>query len=336
MTVSRRAGLRLLAASPLAALSCARKPQAPGNRPLRLGVTPHLSMAPFYLAEEKGFFKDEGLQVTLESSSLSRDVIPLLSTGKLDAGMISYSSAIVNAILRGARIRLVAGRERLTPGCGDGAALFARKKRFPRGYDHPDSWRGVRTAVSTRSSYREFGWARIERFLSLPADSIQVQVMRIEDSIAAAMSGQLDIVSSGGRPGYRNDSFTRDFERIDILERVIPNFQYSYIAFGPTLLDAPPDVGGRLIRAYLRALRAFLSGESPRFLDRFAQEGGLDPALVKSACRNSTTPDGSLHLPDLQALLDWCLEKKYVEQTVRAESLCDLRFLAAARTEKLS
>ena len=262
---------------------------------------------------------------------MTREAIPLISTGKLDAGMLSFSAALVNAIVRGARLRLVAGRERIVRGCGDGGALFARRGRFPRGFDDAASWRGARTSVSTRASYREYGWTQIERYLKLPEGAIQIQSMRNEDAMAAAMSGRLDVIGGGGRPGYRDDPILKQFERTDILERVLPDFQYSYVAFGPTLLDADPSLGVRFLRAYLGAVRAFLAGETPQFLDQYAKQSGLDATLVKTSCRDTLSSDGLLKREDLKALLDWCVAKKYVERPMSPEDLIDSRFLEGAR-----
>ena len=79
--LTRRSSARLLLAAPLVAASCARKGPATPDRPLRVAVTPHITMAPIYLAVERKYFEAEGLTVNLESSSLTREAIPLISTG---------------------------------------------------------------------------------------------------------------------------------------------------------------------------------------------------------------------------------------------------------------
>jgi NitT/TauT family transport system substrate-binding protein len=312
------------------AASCTRRPAAPVRGSLRVAVLPHMAMAPVHLGVERGFFAAEGLAVTIESSALTREAIPILATGKVDVAMLSFSAALINAIVRGARIRLVAGRERITAGCGDGGALYARRARFPRGYDDAASWKGVRTATSSRTSVREYVFDRIAQHFGLPAGAIQVQSLRNEDAFAAAVSGRLDVITGGGRPGYRDDPLLQRLERIDLMERLLPNFQHSYVVFGPTILNAEPGLGGRFLRAYLKAARAFLAGETPQFFVQYAKDLGLDYGLVKSACRNTITPDGSLQLEDLRTLIDWCVRKKYIEKPVSVESVIDLRYLAAA------
>jgi NitT/TauT family transport system substrate-binding protein len=72
-------------------MSCAEEPNASDNSdgdatPLTLGLTyiPNIQFAPFYVAEEKGYYKDAGLDVTLHHHSASEDLFGGLKAGKED------------------------------------------------------------------------------------------------------------------------------------------------------------------------------------------------------------------------------------------------------------
>lgn len=68
--------------------SCADEPKAgdKSTAQLTLGLTyiPNIQFAPFYVAEEKGYYKDAGLQVTLHHHSASEDLFGGLKAGKED------------------------------------------------------------------------------------------------------------------------------------------------------------------------------------------------------------------------------------------------------------
>ncbi|WAZ19625.1 riboflavin ABC transporter substrate-binding protein RibY [Streptomyces cinnabarinus] len=72
--------------------SCAEEPNASdksdegGTTSLTLGLTyiPNIQFAPFYVAEEKGYYKDAGLDVTLHHHSASEDLFGGLKAGKED------------------------------------------------------------------------------------------------------------------------------------------------------------------------------------------------------------------------------------------------------------
>src|SRR5947209_18657963 len=106
--LSRRDAVQLLMTAPLAAIpACTRSAAPRARRALKIGVMPHLPMGPAYLASERGFFTEEGLDVTLVSSNASREAIPLLSGGKVDAALVSFTGSLINVMLRGARVRIV-------------------------------------------------------------------------------------------------------------------------------------------------------------------------------------------------------------------------------------
>src|ERR1700756_4201305 len=74
------------------------------------------SDAPFYIAYDKGFFKDEGLDVDLIVLDSGAKVIAPLGTGELDVGSGALSVGFWNALTRGVKFRIVADRGHAEPG----------------------------------------------------------------------------------------------------------------------------------------------------------------------------------------------------------------------------
>src|SRR3977135_2613170 len=72
--------------------------------------------APFYIAQDKGFFKDEGLEVDLIVLDSGAKVIAPLGTGELDVGSGALSVGFWNALIRGVKFRIVADRGHTEPG----------------------------------------------------------------------------------------------------------------------------------------------------------------------------------------------------------------------------
>src|SRR5215470_16762532 len=74
-----------------------------------VGTGGSASDAPFYIAYDKGFFKDEGLDVDLIVLDSGAKVIAPLGTGALSVGFW-------NALVRGINFRIVADRGHAQPG----------------------------------------------------------------------------------------------------------------------------------------------------------------------------------------------------------------------------
>jgi hypothetical protein len=116
-----------------------------------------------------------------------------------------------------------------------------------------------------------------------------------------------------------------------LLERTLGDFQYSHVVFGPRLLDDDIATGAAFMRAYLRGVRAFVGGDTPRFLDDFARRFHMKLELVKAACRNNISLTGEIRLADLERWLAWAASKGYLTRTLGTQEIVDLRFQEAAR-----
>lgn len=75
----------------LAAEGCGR-----ATKPVRLamGYIPNVQFAPWYVAEEKGYFKQAGLDITLDYAKVN-DIMRLLAAGKIDFAIAGGDEVIV-------------------------------------------------------------------------------------------------------------------------------------------------------------------------------------------------------------------------------------------------
>src|SRR5579871_814864 len=88
---------------------------ASGLTKVRMGVAGALSDAGVLISLDKGYFKDQGLDVEIARFSSGADQVALLDTGQLDVLGGGGSLALYKAFERGARFRIVADKGH-TPG----------------------------------------------------------------------------------------------------------------------------------------------------------------------------------------------------------------------------
>lgn len=81
-------------ATPTGRGSAAASESSPELRPvtLLLGFQPDVQFAPFYLAQQEGYFADAGLDVTIEHSD---DVIPLVADGQSEFGVADATDVMI-------------------------------------------------------------------------------------------------------------------------------------------------------------------------------------------------------------------------------------------------
>jgi NitT/TauT family transport system substrate-binding protein len=323
MRASRRS---LLAATTAPIWTACRRRPAAGL--IKVGVTVRITAAPLYLAHELGLFRDEGLNVEIVGYNRQLEQIPALVAGQIQAAFHGFTPALCNAIHRGGRIRIVAGRHTLVPGCSDQGAAYYRRARFPNGFDRPADWRGARIAIPTDNEMGRFYLDQLLAAKGVPPDSVEISRMRAEEAVAAAAGDHLDLFFGSGRPEFLAGGLPPTVARTDMLISLLGEFQYAYVIFGAALLDGNLSTGAGLLRAYLHGVRRFQAGETPRFLDEFASRAHMDPALVRGSCRSNISPTGEIRLGDMERWVAWAVAGKLTEP-IRAEDMVDLRFQQA-------
>lgn len=92
--------------------------QAPAGAPTRVSVSILYNTADvgIFLAQEKGYFKEQGLEVELNRMTSAADAIALLATDKLDVGSGSATPGLFNAFKRGLPIQIVTDKSAVLPG----------------------------------------------------------------------------------------------------------------------------------------------------------------------------------------------------------------------------
>jgi NitT/TauT family transport system substrate-binding protein len=116
-------GLLALLLAPLLALTACGNDSSPATNTagglektdIKVGVLPVLGVAPFYIALEKGYFKDEGLNVQAEVFKSGADAIPAMTGGSIDAVFTNYIS-LFSAQAKGvAKFRVIAEASNSAP-----------------------------------------------------------------------------------------------------------------------------------------------------------------------------------------------------------------------------
>jgi NitT/TauT family transport system substrate-binding protein len=291
---------------------------------VRMGVAPRITFAPVHLADERGLFRAQGLDVEFVEFGGQVETLPALISGAVDAAMMTFTPAICNAIGRGARIRIVAGRDFLSPECADQGALYYRTERFAMGLDKSD-WKGIRVALSSDSNSVLFYLSQLLETRGLTDTDVELSRMRPQDAVAAATAGRIDLFFGSGMPEYLEGGLPKTFQRSAIVTQTLGPFQISYVMFGPKLLDADPAIGASLLRAYLQGVRRFEAGEDPKFVDELAQRLHMDRRTI-TACRANTTPTGEIRTKDIERWMKWGVARKQAPDSVTVNQMIDLRF----------
>src|ERR1700681_3688733 len=134
----------------IAILACAMllAPHIAAAQTITVGSTSSTSDAPIYIAEKKGYFQAEGIEVKVTNFRSAADMVAPLGAGQVQAGAGSASAGLYNAVLRGVRIKIVADKASSPPGYG-ATKILVRKDLVDSGrYKEPKDFKGMKFAMN--------------------------------------------------------------------------------------------------------------------------------------------------------------------------------------------
>jgi ABC-type nitrate/sulfonate/bicarbonate transport system substrate-binding protein len=301
---------------------CSKAPDPP--RDVRVVASAFLSTAPYYQAAESGAFQQQGIK-TEEITMPGSQALPLLASGKLDVGFFAATPALFAAVSKGAKVRLVAARQRFVPNCNTGCVIYGSAKTFPNGI-HLTGPKRFTISVLERGSIGEFCLDAHLQHAGVKGDTLDRKGIREPEALAAIRGGQLDMVISAGTVEFRKMNL--DFlTKGEPMSAILPNFQYAFMVYGSAMVD-DLDRGVRFLRAYAQGAKDYAAGATPKFFTEYVKSNDLDPEKAARFCRAEAAADLAINPADVQRFADWAAKRGYIDP-IQADAVIDHRFTKA-------
>ncbi|MGF1623742.1 MAG: ABC transporter substrate-binding protein [Alphaproteobacteria bacterium] len=319
-------------------------------QPLVVATEPQASAAPLIIAHERGWFAEEGLDVTILHFHANRTMVMALSEGDIDIGLIGLS-ADAFAMAASHQLRIVAGVEQLDPAYPRyawllNASLTRASPDGPvAGGDSDGLWRlrgGARFGLTEAGATARY---LLDRRLGA-ADGLSFVSEGSYVALAAALSqGRIDAALL---PAH----LAGDLEATGAA--VVTG--WAGAAEGPVSLSVlmttaaqtrlRGDVTRRFLRAYIRGVRAYhdmvlavdadadgLAGAERTALVQVIAGGARRPVAEVAAALPYIALDGGLDADSLAEQLLWWQDQGVCGREIEVEALVDLAPLEAALAE---
>ena len=290
-----------------------------------MNVNPTLTYGSIMIAHDEGFFAAEGIDAELVSLD-SNSAVAAAASGDLDVLSAGVRSGVFNMILKGVPMQVVADKGHSRAGACASEAFIAPVETARR-IAATGTLRGERVAL-TRGGTVEFLAARLlERYKVEPADVVIVQ---LPHGTAASSRDRIDAVRFASEPNVSSALAEGWAAAIATTEEVAPGHQIAILVFGKRLLQDDPELGRRFMRAYLRGVRRFNEGKTPRNLAILARHTRLPEDLIRRSCWGSIANDGRIDPRAVQPFLDWALERDYLDGEIAVAQWWNPAFVDAA------
>ena len=320
----RRPGVAALV---LALAACRETP--PGRARVRVAFTPYFSQAPILIAREEGYFAREGIDVELVpiGRTTSAATAALLSGG-LDVATGAPRIAEFSAIARGAPIRFVADKGHAGPGECSPGAFVARPDLFGSDGRIPASrLRGASVRTQTYT-YFEFLLSK-----ALSAEGLALSDVRPVAIPTALALGALEArkIALAYLAEAELAQALREGQVVwKSLSEIAPRSEFSALLFGPRLLERDRPLGVRFLAAYLRGVRRYNEGKTPRNVEALVRLTRRKPEDVTAACWTPIRGDGAIVAPDWEEFQAWAVSRGQMPGPVPLSRLIDTDLLRAA------
>jgi NitT/TauT family transport system substrate-binding protein len=294
---------------------------------VRVGYQRYITFAPLFIAEAEGFFAQERIALELTVMPDGGAGTPLIVAGRLDVLAGPGTPGLLNAIARGANARIVADKGSIPMrGCSQ-LALIGRSGIDLAARSGPGRIRRISPSRATHV-FEYF----VERALAEAGlDTTSLEVLHLPTSMLASAlaDGSVDAVATTepavARLVAAGNHVLRD------ASDVVPGLPYGFLVFGERLLGPDRDVGERFMVAWLRGIRQYANGLTPRNLQIVADATDEDPTVLQSACW-APFREADIDTQAYDAFQQWAVRRGLIERVLGHGEYWDGSFVANAAT----
>jgi NitT/TauT family transport system substrate-binding protein len=305
-----------------------------------IGVTGALSELPLYIAEQNGYFAEEGIAPEFVKIMSGTQMIVPLSTGDLNVAAGSVSAALFNAAARGISIKIVAGGSVAKPGYGS-LQLMVRKDLIQSGRVKTIAdLRGMKVASSAKGGQGDVALQRAFQKVGMAFSDVDAVYLGRTDLVVALQNGAID-AALVTEPDATISEETGGSVRFMTGDQLYPNEQVSVLIYSPEFIAKLRETGTKFMRAYLRAARvyndALVDGKiaGPGAADLIALVAQVaeikDLAVLKRMRAFGLDPNGEVNVEGLRNDLELYREWGLIQGDPTVDQSIDQSFAQAAR-----
>lgn len=298
----------VLAACGGAAAAPTRPPEAAtaavATTTIRLGYVPVLIYSPLFVAQERGYFKAEGLDVQLTPIQGGSEAVVQLAAGNFDAAVGGVGAGVLNAAAQGVKFTIVAPMHSEKPPIATPLVISAKRASE---ITSVADLKGKKVAINATGAATEYWLDQALRKNGLTLQDVQVTTVAFRDVPAALESGSLD----GAMLGEPLATINVEKGVVKVLANdFIDGFTATYLYMGEPLLSSKPAAAKGFMRAYLRACRDlqgnYMTPELAAIVEKYTK---VPAAIVQKSALPQYDPNGTVPMKDLATLQSYFLER---------------------------
>ena len=299
-----------------------------------VGILKLTSSAPIFIGMEKGFFKEQGIDINPEWFDAAHPIAVATASNKVQVGATGITASLFNMVAGGQNLSIVADKGREQKGFSSSAVLM-RTDLWEAGAKKIEDLKGKRVGITQTGSTFHYMLGRLLETKGLKLTDVEIVPLGKLSALMAALQGkQVDAV-------ILNEPNITKMEKAGYGKVVVQvgdaiEYQTSAIFFAPEFMK-DKDAAVRFLAAYIKSTRYYFDAVlkqkdgKPALGANYEEVVGIIAKFTGAPVEDVKLGlpymdrDGKLLAADIQTQIDWYFSHKMIEKQVSASQVMDLK-----------
>jgi NitT/TauT family transport system substrate-binding protein len=296
----------------------------------KVGVLRLSSSAPVFIAQDKGYFREAGLEIELKFFDAAQPIAVATTSGDIDFGITAFTAGLYNLAGKGT-LKVIGGMSREKAGYPL-IGYFASNNAYAAGLKTPKDLGGKRIAVTQVGSSFHYSLGLLADKYGFKLSDIKVLPLQSLSNAAAALKGETvdaallpastarKLIDDGGAKllGWVGDETPWQLGAVFASPKTL-----SDKALATKLLGALSRADREyhdVILASIVGSKAPINDKTRPLLEIIAKYTNLPVEQVVGNCAY-IDPDGKLDVKNVDNQISWLQEQGFVDKGFNAEAI---------------
>ncbi len=299
-----------------------------------VGILKLTSSAPIFIAMEKGFFKEQGIEIEPQWFDAAHPIAVATASNKVQVGATGITASLFNMVAGGQNLSIVADKGREQKGYSSSAVVM-RTDLWEAGAKKIEDLKGKRVGITQTGSTFHYMLGRLLEAKGLKLTDVEIVPLGKLGALMAALQGkQVDAVILNEPNITKMEKAGHGRVVVQVGDAI--EYQTSAIFFSPDFVKNQ-DAGVRFLAAYIKATRYYFDA-TLKLKDGKQKPGANYDEVVGIIAKYTGAPaadiklglpymdrDGKLLASDMQTQIDWYFNHKMIEKQLNSSQVMNVK-----------
>lgn len=297
---------------------------------VKMGSIPLISFAANFVAEAKGFNKEQGIEVELINFASAGKMMAPLATGEIEVAGGSPSAGLFNAIYEGADYKVVADKGQATRGHGF-SLLVVRKDLVDSGaVKSVKDLKGKKVVFFAKGIVHDFTFGAMAEEVGLTLKDFDITYLEAPKQLLAFENKSIDAAMSvePWRANAEAKGLAVKFKTPDEVKG-LGDVQIAVIMYSGKFIRERRQVAQKYMNAYIKATKYYneRGPQNPEILAMLEKYTRVPAQTIKASIPFYLDNDGKPSVKSISEQQDFFYKNGYIKAKVPMEKVVDLSFL---------